>query len=67
MQNLTTWWKRRSKTEIVALTIAIYTLIALASVDIGRALYRAVHAAQNSGIPLPTSLPAPQIVLYSLI
>ena len=43
MQNLDTWWNQRSKRDIVALTIACYVLIALGSVDIGRALYQATH------------------------
>lgn len=43
MQNIERWWQGRSKGEIVALTIACYVSIALASVDIGRALFHAVH------------------------
>jgi hypothetical protein len=43
MQKFEDWWQRRSKHEVVALTVACYVLIALASIDIGRALYQATH------------------------
>lgn len=43
MQNFGRWWQKRSKGEIIALTIACYVFIALASMDIGRALYRVFH------------------------
>ena len=37
------WWQKRSKSEAVTITVACYVLIALASIDIGRALHQAVH------------------------
>jgi hypothetical protein len=43
MQGLEKWWHQRSKGEIAVLTIACYVLIALGSIEIGRALYQATH------------------------
>ena len=43
MQSLEHWWQQRSKAEIAALTIACYVLIALGSIDIGRAIYQAFN------------------------
>ena len=43
MQKFQDWWQDRSKFETTALTIASYIFIALGSIDIGRAIYQAVH------------------------
>lgn len=43
MEKFEHWWQARSNAESMALTVACYILIALGSIDIGRAVYQAVH------------------------
>ena len=43
MQKLEKRWQKPSKGEVAALMIACYALVALGSIDIGRALYQTIH------------------------
>ena len=43
MQDLDSWWLKRSKGQPLALIVACYVLITLGSIDLGRALYQAIH------------------------
>jgi len=43
MQDFNAWWQGRSKREVILMVAALYLLIFVAGIDIGRALYQATH------------------------